>query len=339
MDLHAALAAAIGVFSLLGPQGALADQASRRAVEEWLVRSGRPAEHNATTAVQPLSEDVWLAEAATALGAIDPRAEGLLEACQRGEAPPSPPAWIEEGAFPPAVRATLALYVAHGLSARRRYPAVLAWTQPIDPAEAPCPGLLHYLRGTALFGLVQLPKAKAECKALLALGEGVEPWRTLTARTILRRTKAIEPGSPDEIGLLMQDAERGLSIDGVEAEEIERQRAVVAALDALIKNLEEQQQQDQQQSQQQASSGAAPSPASQPLEDGAPGAVHGDGAVPIKPVGGPADWGALPPAERERLLQQLQRDYPAHYRAIVEQYFRSLSTEEAPSASNEGDAP
>ena len=55
----------------------------------------------------------------------------------------------------------------------------------------------------------------------------------------------------------------------------------------------------------------------------------GEGEVDDRdlPLGG--DWGSLPPSERERVTQQIIRDFPAHYREVIKDYFRSLATEPA----------
>jgi len=34
----------------------------------------------------------------------------------------------------------------------------------------------------------------------------------------------------------------------------------------------------------------------------------------------------LPPKQREEALQQLGKDFPAHYRAAIEQYFRRIAS-------------
>jgi hypothetical protein len=49
--------------------------------------------------------------------------------------------------------------------------------------------------------------------------------------------------------------------------------------------------------------------------------------VDKKPVGNGDGWGNLPPKEREEALQQIGQEYPAHYRDMIEQYFRKLATE------------
>jgi hypothetical protein len=43
-------------------------------------------------------------------------------------------------------------------------------------------------------------------------------------------------------------------------------------------------------------------------------------------------WGDLPPKERDQALQAIGRDYPAHYRDLIEQYFRELAAESTPPA-------
>ena len=46
-----------------------------------------------------------------------------------------------------------------------------------------------------------------------------------------------------------------------------------------------------------------------------------------KNVGNQSGWGDLPPKRREEAMQQIGKDFPSHYRDMVEQYFRKLATE------------
>jgi hypothetical protein len=36
----------------------------------------------------------------------------------------------------------------------------------------------------------------------------------------------------------------------------------------------------------------------------------------------------LPPKEREEAMQEIGRDFPAHYREVIEEYFRELAREQ-----------
>jgi hypothetical protein len=54
---------------------------------------------------------------------------------------------------------------------------------------------------------------------------------------------------------------------------------------------------------------------------------RGPGEAAKRDVGSGDDWGHLPPKEREEALQRIGRDFPSHYRDVIEQYFRRLATE------------
>ncbi len=56
----------------------------------------------------------------------------------------------------------------------------------------------------------------------------------------------------------------------------------------------------------------------------------GPGEVDRKNIGGSSGWGSLPPKEREEALQQIGRDFPSHYRDVIEEYFRRRAGEESP---------
>ena len=54
----------------------------------------------------------------------------------------------------------------------------------------------------------------------------------------------------------------------------------------------------------------------------------GPGEVTKRNIGSKSGWGDLPAKEREEAMQTIGRDYPSHYRDVIEQYFRKLATEE-----------
>jgi len=56
---------------------------------------------------------------------------------------------------------------------------------------------------------------------------------------------------------------------------------------------------------------------------------RGPGEVTKKNIGSKSGWGDLPPKQRQEALQQIGKDFPAHYRDVIEQYFRKLASEEA----------
>ncbi len=59
-------------------------------------------------------------------------------------------------------------------------------------------------------------------------------------------------------------------------------------------------------------------------------AGKGPGEVTQRKVGSQSGWGNLPPRQREEAMQQIGRQFPSHYRDVIEQYFRKLATEGSP---------
>ena len=143
------------------------------------------------------------------------------------------------------------------------------------------------------------------------------------AQLILRDTKGVEQESLGYVARMMGDSKRRLALGRSGDTEQELQQEIVDRLDKKIKQLEEQQAQ-QQQAQQQAQ-GSSPSQGSMPMEQSQPGEMKGPGDVDHREVPAGGDWGELPPAERERVTQQILRDFPGHYQTLIEQYFRSLA--------------
>ena len=51
----------------------------------------------------------------------------------------------------------------------------------------------------------------------------------------------------------------------------------------------------------------------------------GPGDVTRRDIGDTEGWGNLPPHKREEALQQIGREFPAHYREAIEHYFKRLA--------------
>ena len=62
-----------------------------------------------------------------------------------------------------------------------------------------------------------------------------------------------------------------------------------------------------------------------PMQDSMPGGGSGPGEVEQRRMGSRADWGDLPPKDRQEALQQIAKGLPSHYRQVIEEYFRKLA--------------
>jgi hypothetical protein len=131
--------------------------------------------------------------------------------------------------------------------------------------------------------------------------------------------KPLKTDSLDEVARLMADIRRRLDLARAGKTVRKQEDDVVAKLDKMIEELEKQRQQQQQQG---AAGGSNPS---QPMPDSMPGGGSGPGNVDPKKVGSRSGWGDLPPKERQEALQQVGKDFPSHYREVIEEYFRKLA--------------
>jgi hypothetical protein len=91
----------------------------------------------------------------------------------------------------------------------------------------------------------------------------------------------------------------------------------------MIEEAEKQQQQQQQQG----ADGASGSAPKAPMDKSAPAGGRGSGDVGDRDLGGGSPWGNLPAKDRQETLQDITKDLPAHYREVLEEYFRKLARE------------
>ena len=130
----------------------------------------------------------------------------------------------------------------------------------------------------------------------------------------------LKKDSLDEVARLMSDIQRRLKLGRAGTRVRKEEDDVIAKLDKMIEELELQQQQQQQSGQGQGSLNP-----SSPAQDSNPLGGSGPGNVDRRNHGEADDWGALPPKERQKALQQISKELPAHYREVIEEYFRKLA--------------
>ncbi len=135
----------------------------------------------------------------------------------------------------------------------------------------------------------------------------------------------LQDESLDHIARRMNDVRRrlaqGRSGDRVQGVE----KGVIDSLDKLIKKAE-----DQAQKQAQAdASQAGKSQPSTPMQDSRIAELKGPGKIDRKDVGHGAGWGNMNDKDREKAMQEIGREFPSHYREVIEEYFRRLAAEES----------
>ncbi len=166
---------------------------------------------------------------------------------------------------------------------------------------------------------------KAALESLGRLLQGAEhvPRRYLAVAQLMRPDlENLEDDSLDHIARRMDDIRRRLQLGRANDKVQEIEGGVIESLDKLIEKAKRQQQQAQ---------GGTPKGGQpgRPAEESRILPGRGPGEVTKKDIGEESGWGDLPPKQREAALQQIGREFPAHYRDAIEQYFRRLAGSEA----------
>jgi hypothetical protein len=267
---------------------------------------------------------LWLDRVAASLALVDPRAAKLVNVCRADYRGPLVPdaSWLDDDDVSAFERNNLRVFYARWLGQFGLYDEVLATLNGLKPDDVVDPASLLFSRMIAHQQLVQPDEARAALVQLLEQRESLPRRYQQVAGLLEKDLESLSDESLDHIARRMSDIRRRLAYGRTGSRVQEIERGVVESLDRKIDKLEQQQQ--QQQSMSQSSSG---SQQSQPMQDSQLPSMRAPMQVDQKDIGNKSDWGDLPPREREQALQQIGRDFPAHYRDLIEQYFRELAAE------------
>lgn len=301
--------------------------AVRAELEQWL--ASQPLDDAARAqalapwdAVGAPSPSALLERAVQTLAAADPRVAGLVAStAQPPMGSPLPDrSWLL-AADAPAVLADVRLWYGRWLVQQSLADEAGELLAGLTPEEVADPASLLFYRAVVAYGLLDRDAGLADIDRLLS-GASHAPLRYATvARLMQKDLDDLRDDSLDHIARRMDDIRRRLDLGRATPKVQSIEKGVVESLDKMIQELEEQQQQ-------QAAGNAASLQSSSPAQDSTILGGKGPGEVTKRALGSESGWGDLPPKDREEALQQIGRDFPAHYRELIEQYFRNLADEE-----------
>lgn len=125
--------------------------------------------------------------------------------------------------------------------------------------------------------------------------------------------------NPQKISRQMDGVRRRLGKGRTDDDTQQAEKDVMKSLDRLIEKIEQQYQKQAQEG------GDEGQQANNPADDSRLLKQKGPGNVDRRDFDPNGDWGDLPPKEREEALLKIEREFPAHYRDIIEQYFREMA--------------
>lgn len=233
-----------------------------------------------------------------------------------------PTEWLSSSEYSEFVTDNFMLYLGRWAVQQQLYDEALEQLDGLTTDDVIDPAGLLFYQTVVRQRLLQKEKALESLRRLLAGAEHV-PRRYLAVAELMRPDlENLKDDSLDHIARRMDDIRRRLQFGRADQKVREIEDGVIESLDKLIEEAKRQQQQ-------QAQSGAPPGGSSgQPAPDSRILPGRGPGEVTKKDIGDGSGWGDLPPKQREAALQQIGREFPAHYRDAIEQYFRRLAGSE-----------
>jgi hypothetical protein len=262
---------------------------------------------------------------AACLVKADDRVAELMEFCQAVSKPGVLPefSWLADSETPPLVRHNIRLYLARWMVQEGYYDEAIAWTDGLSADDVVAPEALAFYRAVAYHRLVQPDKADAALTQLLQREDDLPVRYQKLADLMKRDLTSLEDESLDHIARRMEDVRRRL-VQGRSGERVQKvENGIIESLDKLIKKAEEQAQQSQ------SASSAGGEQGGTPMEDSRIAELKAPGKVEPREIGDRAGWGNLPEKDRGKALQEIGREFPSHYREVIEEYFRRLAAEES----------
>jgi hypothetical protein len=298
-------------------------------LEQWLtaIKADDATKQKALSAwgtdPSPGGDELLLERTAAVLAAVDNQANEVVNAC-RSESVDAPKrfAVLFDDQSHEFLRLNLRILYGRFLAQHSHFDEALEHFAGITPQQVVDPTALLFYQCIAQHRLLQ----KDECLQTLAKlmeNDAKLPRRYRTLAQLMEADiKPLKADTLDEVARLMDDIQRRLNLGHAGKRVRKEEDDVVAKLDKMIEDLE------QQQKQQQASgAGSGGNQSSNPAQDSQPLGGRGPGDVDQKKIANKSGWGNLPPKEREEALQQISKDLPAHFREVIEEYFRKLARE------------
>jgi hypothetical protein len=268
-------------------------------------------------------EDDLLTRVARTFALVSPNGAKLVSLCSgpRTRLVISSQKWLRDRGVPPVFAHNMRLFYAQWLVHESLFDEAQEQLSGLSPGEVVAPAALLFNQSVVYRALLNKELGLKTIDELLRGGDASPRRYAALARLMEDDLKGLKDDSLDHIARQMDDIRRRLDLGRAGPTVRTEQKGVVASLDKMIKAMEDQEQQHKEKEGSGAVTPKKPAKDSRYMEGKGPGNVAG------RDIGSGEGWGNLPPKEREQAMQQIGRDFPSHYRDVIEQYFRRLAAE------------
>lgn len=219
------------------------------------------------------------------------------------------------------IRANVGLAIARDYSRSGYLDESLAVLEAVSRDDVIDPATYYFYVAAGQF---QLQKCKPALDALQKLDQVADaPVRYRKLAEMMAET--LRPMEREKLGGIahdMRDVRRRLDNDRTDEKVQVIEKDIIDRLDKMVDALEKQ-------AKKMRMSGSPKGGAQKPADDSRIMEAKGEGKVGNRTFNNKGSWGNLPDKQRERVMQELGREFPAHYREAVEEYFKRLADEKS----------
>jgi hypothetical protein len=232
-------------------------------------------------------------------------------------------AWLADDKTPEFERYNLRLYLARWMVRNQLFDEAAVQLEHLEPEQVVDPAGLLFYQSVVYQRMLKKELGLASISRLLEKPNDIPKRYASIAKLLQADLEQLKDESLDHIARRMNDVERRLDLGRAGTKTREVEDGVIKSLDKLIKDLE-----DQAAAAAAAAGAQGAAKPTTPAQESRPMGGKGPGQVAKKDIGNQSGWGELPPKERQEALQEIGKDFPNHYRDMIEQYFRKLANEE-----------
>jgi hypothetical protein len=274
----------------------------------------------------PLDGGELLDRLTASLAVVEPKATEVVSAVRISSGLLAAPQFdgLTDESLPAFIRDNLRLLVGRWLHQHDLVDESLEVLKDVSTDNVTDPATLLFYQAVGHHRVLKKVECLAAVSKLLER-ESELPRRYATLAHLMEADiRPLKEDSLDEIARLMDDIRRRLALARAGKVVRDEEDSVIAKLEKMIDNLEQQRQMRQMQKKQ-AQNRNPRRPPNSPMQDSQRAELKGAGDVDPKNIGKRDGWGNLPPKERQEVLQQIGRELPAHFRETIEEYFKRLA--------------
>ncbi|MDR3234882.1 MAG: hypothetical protein LBT46_14685 [Planctomycetaceae bacterium] len=215
-------------------------------------------------------------------------------------------------------------YLAMRLIQGRFYEEAEKVLNTLNEQDAPDPAALLIMKAVVAHQFANTEAAASALEQFRRIAQPDSPQNTPIPRRYIEIAKLLryeteqKSGETEQIAKQMNGVRRKLGKGKTGDDTQKSEDGILKSLDKLIEKTE-------QQVQKQASGEPKGGEGNSPAKDSYRMGQKAPGKVDRRDFSPDADWGSLPPKERDEALLKIEKDFPPFYRDIIEQYFRELA--------------